>query len=126
MKVNKDNIIISDYGTKHMLRSMYVITNENSGTKNTAGYLFYKDSKTRDYVEEIITTHNKTCKDIMNSMIKDTKSEYKFFNIPYLSLVYETEFNTIILDDTKIKFNFVRNIILVGKYADITYKIVNK
>ena len=123
MSQRKNNIYYLDYGSKYGLTNMLVKFTEYLNVKNTEGYLFFRNNELATYVENIITQNLKDCNEAMTILSKSiNKSDYKFFNIPYVLLNYEEEYNTIVLDDTLIKFNFVDSIVILGSVSDITYE----
>lgn len=123
MPQRKDTIYYIDFGSKYRLSNMIVKFQEGLNTSNTEGYLFFRNNEIATYVEEAIYKNLKDCNDTMNNLSKITnKSDYKFFNVPYIIINYEEEYNTIVLDDTLIRFNYVDSISVIGDISDITYE----
>lgn len=123
MPQRKDTIYYIDFGSKYRLSNMIVKFQEGLNTSNTEGYLFFRNNEIATYVEEAIYKNLKDCNDTMNNLSKITnKSDYKFFNVPYIIINYEEEYNTIVLDDTLIKFNYVDSISVIGDTSNITYE----
>lgn len=123
MPQRKDNIYYIDFGSKYRLSNMIVKFQEGLHTSNTEGYLFFRNNELATYVEETIYKNLKDCNDTMSNLSKTTnKSDYKFFNVPYIIINYEEEYNTIVLKDTLIKFNYVDSISMIGNTSDITYE----
>lgn len=123
MPQRKDTIYYIDFGSKYRLSNMIVKFQEGLHTSNTEGYLFFRNNEIATYVEEAIYKNLKDCNDTMNNLSKITnKSDYKFFNVPYIIINYEEEYNTIVLDDTLIRFNYVDSISVIGDTSNITYE----
>lgn len=123
MPQRKDTIYYIDFGSKYRLSNMIVKFQEGLNTSNTEGYLFFRNNEIATYVEEAIYKNLKDCNDTMNNLSKITnKSDYKFFNVPYIIINYEEEYNTIVLDDTLIRFNYVDSISVIGDTSNITYE----
>lgn len=123
MPQRKNNIYYIDFGSKYRLSNMIVKFQEGLHTSNTEGYLFFRNNEIATYVENIIVQNLKACNEAMSNLSKTVnKSDYKFFNIPYVLLNYEEEYDTIVLDETLIKFNYVDSIVILGNVSDITYE----
>lgn len=123
MPQRKNNIYYIDFGSKYRLTNMIVKFQEGLHTSNTEGYLFFRNNEIATYTEEAIYKNLKDCNDTMDNLSKTVnKFDYKFFNVPYIIINYEEEYNTIVLDDTLIKFNYVDSISVIGDTSDITYE----
>lgn len=123
MLQRKNNIYYLDYVSKYGLTNMLVKFTEGLHTSNTEGYLFFRNNELATYVEDTLEQNLKACNDTMNNLSSVTINyDYKFFNVPYISLNYEEEYNTIVLDDTLIRFNYVDSISMIGNISDITYE----